>query len=220
MSDCDKKLYIDSSAIQNISSCCATAISDKGPSIFREPLTSMGRSSLEHLSLDRISRCVFKDYLTGKKIVGRVTSMEVKHGGPTYIPEYRIEMVQERIIDWKEERDEKELAGPKLKFTEKKFDVPSAPQYINLDVERVIFNDPATIVFWGDGSKTVVKCTKGQKFNKYYGFCAAVTKHIFENNSQVNKLVNSGFEEGVKILDSKPLNDKKSKKSSKKGKKS
>lgn len=25
-------------------------------------------------------------------------------------------------------------------------------------VERVIFNHPATIIFWKDGSKTVVKC--------------------------------------------------------------
>lgn len=27
-----------------------------------------------------------------------------------------------------------------------------------LKVERVIFNTPATIVFWNDGTKTVVKC--------------------------------------------------------------
>ena len=66
---------------------------------------------------------------------------------------------------------------------------------ICLDIDRVIFNDPATIIFWKDGSKTVVKCTEGQTFNKYYGFCAAVTKHIIGNNSLVNKLVNEGFDD-------------------------
>ena len=46
------------------------------------------------------------------------------------------------------------------------------------DIERVIFNDPATIVFWGDGSKTVVKCRKGDKFNKETGLAMAICKHI------------------------------------------
>ena len=65
----------------------------------------------------------------------------------------------------------------------------------NMTVKRVVFNDPATIVFWGDGTKTVVKCSPGETFNKYYGFCAAVTKRIFENNSRVNKIVKEGFDE-------------------------
>ena len=46
------------------------------------------------------------------------------------------------------------------------------------DIERVIFNEPATIVFWGDGSKTVVKCRKGDKFNKETGLALAICKHI------------------------------------------
>ena len=28
----------------------------------------------------------------------------------------------------------------------------------NVSIRKVIFNDPATIVLWSDGSKTVVKC--------------------------------------------------------------
>ena len=40
------------------------------------------------------------------------------------------------------------------------------------DIKDVIFNDPATIVFWSDGSKTIVKCQKqnGDVFaKKAYG---------------------------------------------------
>lgn len=64
-----------------------------------------------------------------------------------------------------------------------------------LDPVHIIYNPPATIVFWGNGEKTVVKCSKNEKFNKYHGFCAAVAKRLFENNSQVTKLVNAGIEE-------------------------
>ena len=42
----------------------------------------------------------------------------------------------------------------------------------------VIFNAPATIVLWRDGSKTVVKCMDGEEFNPEVGlamcFCKAV----------------------------------------------
>ncbi len=54
--------------------------------------------------------------------------------------------------------------------------------YSNLKVEKVIFNDPATIVFWNDGSKTVVKCGEGETFDEEKGFAIACTKKMFGNN--------------------------------------
>lgn len=62
--------------------------------------------------------------------------------------------------------------------------------------KQIIYNPPATIVFWEDGDKTVVKCTKGEPFNKYYGFCAALAKRIYGSNSQIMKIVNSGHVTG------------------------
>lgn len=56
-------------------------------------------------------------------------------------------------------------------------------------VARVIFNPPATIVFWKDGTKTVVKTMEGETFNPYHGFTAALAKKIFGSSTQVNKLV-------------------------------
>lgn len=58
-----------------------------------------------------------------------------------------------------------------------------------LNIDRIIFNDPATIIFWSDGEKTVVKAAEGDTFNPYYGFCCAVTKRIFGNNSAIKKLI-------------------------------
>lgn len=65
---------------------------------------------------------------------------------------------------------------------------------------KIIFNHPATIVFWEDGSKTVVKCRKGTEFDPYYGFTCALAKKVYGNNSQVNRIVNQAilksFEKG------------------------
>lgn len=46
-------------------------------------------------------------------------------------------------------------------------------------IEKVIFNDPATIVLWSDGTKTVVKCRDGEIFDKHTGFAMCVVKKIY-----------------------------------------
>lgn len=48
-------------------------------------------------------------------------------------------------------------------------------------IKKVIFNNPATIVFWQDGTKTVVKCTDGEPYDPEKGLMAAITKKAFGN---------------------------------------
>ncbi len=48
-------------------------------------------------------------------------------------------------------------------------------------IERVIFNAPATIVFWLDGSKTVVKAQNGEPFDKEKGLAMAICKKLSGN---------------------------------------
>lgn len=52
-----------------------------------------------------------------------------------------------------------------------------------LKITKVIFNEPATIVFWSDGTKTVVKCCSDEKFDKEKGLAMAVSKKMFGNKS-------------------------------------
>lgn len=59
---------------------------------------------------------------------------------------------------------------------------PKMNMYSDLKIEKVIFNNPATIVFWNDGSKTVVKCGEGETFDEEKGFAIACTKKMFGNN--------------------------------------
>lgn len=45
-------------------------------------------------------------------------------------------------------------------------------------IEKVIFNDPATIILWDDGTKTVVKCKEGDPYSKEGGFALCVLKRL------------------------------------------
>ena len=55
-------------------------------------------------------------------------------------------------------------------------------------IKRIVYHDPATIVFWQDGTKTVVKCMDGEPFEKYAGFCAALAKKVFGSTSKAKKV--------------------------------
>ena len=74
-----------------------------------------------------------------------------------------------------------------IKFAETK-------NFYSLNVSKIIFNPPATIVFWEDGTKTVVKCSAEDEFSEYYGFLAALGKKVYENNSQIKKLIDKKAE--------------------------
>ena len=57
------------------------------------------------------------------------------------------------------------------------------------DIKNVIFNDPATIVFWEDGTKTVVKCQDGDEFDPEKGLAMAIAKKAYGNKgSYCNKM--------------------------------
>lgn len=53
---------------------------------------------------------------------------------------------------------------------------------------RVIFNDPATIVFWKNGDKTVVKVQNGEPFDKEKGLAMAFVKHFFADKGKYNEI--------------------------------
>lgn len=54
-------------------------------------------------------------------------------------------------------------------------------------VKKVIFNAPATIVFWYDGTKTVVKCGPNDIYDPEKGFAIAFMKRFFGNNLEFHK---------------------------------
>lgn len=56
-------------------------------------------------------------------------------------------------------------------------------------IEKVIFNPPATVVIWEDGTKTVVKCGEGEEFNEETGLAMAIARRYSGNRSRFLKTV-------------------------------
>ena len=53
-----------------------------------------------------------------------------------------------------------------------------------LSYKTVIFNDPATIVLWEDGTKTVVKCDDKDTYNPTTGLALCFMKKALGNSSR------------------------------------
>lgn len=55
------------------------------------------------------------------------------------------------------------------------------PREWSLKIKKVIFNEPATIVFWKNGCKTVVKCHDDEPFDPEKGLAMAIAKYALGN---------------------------------------
>ena len=68
-------------------------------------------------------------------------------------------------------------------------------------IKDVIFNDPATIVIWSDGSKTVVKCQPGDTYSKETGLALCIAKKYLGNKGNFNEVFKKWIPEEKKISD-------------------
>ena len=78
-------------------------------------------------------------------------------------------------------------------------------------IKNVIFNKPATIVFWADGTKTVVKC-ENEDFDPEKGLAMAIVKKTMaDNHSYYNEIFKKWLpkEESVATLGDLVTNKKK-----------
>ena len=57
-----------------------------------------------------------------------------------------------------------------------------------MKIKKVIFNYPATIVLWIDGTKTVVKCQDGEVYDKEKGLAMCIAKKALGNKGNYNNL--------------------------------
>jgi hypothetical protein len=59
---------------------------------------------------------------------------------------------------------------------------------------KIIYNCPATICYFPDGEKEVVKCASDEEYIKEVGVMACIMKKLFKSRNEFKKLVNSGYE--------------------------
>ena len=56
-------------------------------------------------------------------------------------------------------------------------------------IKKVIFNNPATIVYWEDGTKTVVKCGEDDVYDKEKGLALCFMKKALDNKGNYNNVL-------------------------------
>ena len=94
------------------------------------------------------------------------------------------------------------------------------------DIDQVIFNDPATIVTFKDGTKVCVKACDKDKFCKETGLIYAIIKRLYANDvdengylkskglgEKINKIVECGYDQ--KEADARRRAERKAKKAAK-----
>ena len=91
--------------------------------------------------------------------------------------------------------DDKEWDKPPIKIKGNgsitALNIKTLPQF-----KKVIFNKPATIVIWTDGTKTVVKCADDDEYNKSAGIALCIMKKIYDDNfhKQLKSMIKNGNE--------------------------
>lgn len=68
-----------------------------------------------------------------------------------------------------------------------RFYLPASPSF-GISIKDVRFSPPATIVFWSDNTKTVVKAQNGEPFDAEKGLMACIIKRITGNTGRYNEL--------------------------------
>ena len=71
-------------------------------------------------------------------------------------------------------------------------------------IKNVIFAPPATIVYWSDGSKTVVKCSEKDIFDPEKGLAMAIAKRCGGNKGSYYKEIQNWVEKSGKKYPGKP----------------
>jgi len=67
-------------------------------------------------------------------------------------------------------------------------------KHVFLKPVRIIHHGPATVVFWKDGTKTVVKLMEGDVYDEYNAFCAACVKKIYGSTGAVKNAMDAATE--------------------------
>lgn len=62
---------------------------------------------------------------------------------------------------------------------------------VRFEIEKVIFHDPATIIYWKDGTKTVVKVQEGDCYDPEIGMVMAIAKKALGNKGNYYNVIKS-----------------------------
>lgn len=75
--------------------------------------------------------------------------------------------------------------------------VESTP-LVSCGIKNVIFHEPATIVYWEDGTKTVVICQEGDIYDEEKGLAMAISKKALGNNHAAGGRFKKAFKNAIR----------------------
>ena len=71
------------------------------------------------------------------------------------------------------------------------------------EIKKVIFNKPATIVFWADETKTVVRCREDEIYDPEKGLAMAIAKKALGNKHGYYDIIKHWLKKAPKVKTSK-----------------
>ena len=107
----------------------------------------------------------------------------------SFYDESMLDYLLSDIIDQKAKQAEEELE--KIVVKNKKNVIDDFTK----SIKKVYFNKPYTVVIWEDNTKTVVKCQKGDTYDKEKGLALAIIKHRFGDISYFNTIFTKWLKE-------------------------
>jgi hypothetical protein len=130
--------------------------------------------------------------------VREMNNMLPEEGGYIRMPEFTLEAypktleVAKRLFDYMQKGTNLSMRIERRGlFLEKDLNVARGSNFLTstLEPERIVHSGPATIVFWNDKTKTVVKCSENDIYDEYEAFCAALAIKMFGSNSHLKKMI-------------------------------
>lgn len=113
----------------------------------------------------------------------KVETYETHHAGPTALPVVEVSLSGDvrNVGAYKSRRPQEIIREIEHLLNRGETHKVSYDNKEPLAIKNVIFNPPATIVFWADGTKTVVKCQDGDQYDNEVGLAMAIAKKALGN---------------------------------------
>ena len=97
-----------------------------------------------------------------------ITDIDVESLYPTFaldfsVPTNVVDVVHREILNY---------------ITNDIYTTKEAIKIMRNSIKKIIFNDPTTIIIWGNGDKTIVKCGEGEIYDPEKGMAMAIAKHF------------------------------------------
>ena len=97
-----------------------------------------------------------------------ITDIDVESLYPTFVLDFSVptnvvDVVYRKILNY---------------ITNDIYTTKEAIKTMRNSIKKIIFNDPATIIIWGNGDKTIVKCGEGETYDPEKGMAMAIAKHF------------------------------------------